>query len=140
MFNTTEITTIGSADFLSKMLETPFLNMSPNTNGRNFPPYNILRFKDGSCRLDLAVAGYTRDRLSVDVESSTLIIKGQPETRMEADCVEVTKSGIANTAWTRTFDLDPNAKIDNVELKDGILHVAVSLKEVKKPRTSFTIK
>src|SRR4051812_533095 len=114
----TGITTLTSRDLpqmLTQILETPFINMSPTSKGRNFPPYNILRFKDGSCRLDLAVAGFTKDRLSVEIESNSLIIKGTPELKLEPDCVEITKCGIANTTWVRTFDLDPNAKIDNVE-------------------------
>jgi molecular chaperone IbpA len=118
----------------------PFISLTSTTNGaRNFPPYNMVEQEDGDVRLELAVAGYTKEQLTVEKEENILIIKG-------AGCVStetIRHKGISSAAWLRTFDLQEKADIKSVVFTNGILKIVVSIPkpiENTKPRTTFEIK
>jgi molecular chaperone IbpA len=118
----------------------PFVTLTSTTNGyRNFPPYNIIESKDGKVRLEMAVAGFTKDRLKVELEGNILIIQGLPAAVEGED--KIRHRGISNASFVRTFEMAVNTIINNVELKDGVLTVQVSSKQPEtKPRTAFEIK
>ena len=118
----------------------PFVTLTSTTNAfRNFPAYNIIESEDGKVRLEMAVAGFTKDRIKVEKEGNTLIISGQPA---ELDAKNTLRHrGITNAAWMRTFDMNVNTEVADVQLKDGILTVYVtSTKPALPPRTVFEIK
>ncbi len=119
----------------------PFVTLTSTTNGsRNFPPYNIIEdTKDGKVRLEMAVAGYTKDRLKVEIEGNTLIIQGFQKKIATTDVIR--HRGLSNAAFLRTFDMTVGTIIENVELNDGILTVTVAFeKREDKKRTNFEIK
>lgn len=121
--------------------EFPFVTLTSTTNGfRNFPPYNIVEnTTTGKVRIEMAVAGFTRDRLKVELEGNTLIIQGTPKKIETHDVVR--HRGLTNAAFLRSFDLTVGTIIDSVELNDGILTVTVGTKKPEaKKRTSFDIK
>ena len=54
----------------------PFVTVESSTDtGRNFPPYNISTLESGQTLLDIAVAGYTKERLTVEMQETTLIVR-----------------------------------------------------------------
>lgn len=117
----------------------PFITLASTTNGaRNFPPYNIIEQKDGKVVLEMAVAGYSKDRLEVGLEGNTLIIKGLPKD----DSKEVYRhKGISNATFLRTFDMNTFTIIESVELKDGLLTLVVSTKKPEEKKVKlFDIK
>jgi len=118
----------------------PFVTLTSTTNGfRNFPPYNIIESADGRVRLEMAVAGYSKDRISVEKQGNTLIIKGKATEENSKDGIR--HRGISNAAFLRSFDLTPNADVAEVAMKDGILTVYVqSTKPQLPPTTTFEIK
>jgi molecular chaperone IbpA len=117
----------------------PFATLSSAVNnGRNFPPYNITE-EDGKIRLVLAVAGYTKDRLTVELQGNSLVIRGAAEVTTKAPKT-VHHRGISNAAFVRAFDMQPNTVVEEVTLKDGLLSVVVSVKKPDKPKTTFEIK
>lgn len=119
----------------------PFVTLTSTTNGaRNFPPYNIIEStKTGKVRLEMAVAGYTRDRLKVELKGNVLIIAGVPADAVADD--KLRHKGIANASFLRTFDLKGNVIIEDVSLLDGILTVTVAAKNpVPENVTTFEIK
>jgi molecular chaperone IbpA len=120
--------------------EFPFVTLTSTTNGvRNFPPYNIIEGSDGTARLEMAVAGYTKDRVKVEKQGNTLIVQGKPAEQCSKELIR--HRGISNAAFLRTFDLNPNAEVSEVSLVDGILTVFVQTKTPPKPpSTTFEIK
>ena len=133
-------------------LDFPFVTLTSTTNGhRQFPPYNIIESEDGTVRLEMAIAGYSKDRIRVEKEGNTLIIAGnsihQPSvTSTPAKAEDKAKEhlrhrGISNASFLRTFDLKPNVEIGDISLKDGILTVYVNtIKPASPSRQSFEIK
>lgn len=118
----------------------PFVTLTSTTNGfRNFPVYNIIEDEDGKVRLEMAVAGYTKDRIQVEKEGNTLIIQGKPAEKSAKE--NLRHGGISNAAFLRTFDMKVGTEVSDVQLKDGILTVCVTTpKPVQPPRTTFEIK
>jgi molecular chaperone IbpA len=117
----------------------PFVTLTSTTNGaRNFPPYNIIE-SDGKVRLEMAVAGYSKDRLTVELEGNLLLVRGTPLPVKETD--QYRHKGIANTAFLRTFDMNKNIVIETVSLADGLLVITFStVVPEEKKRTTFEIK
>jgi molecular chaperone IbpA len=87
-------------------------------------------------KLSLAVAGFTRDDLTVSIEDGSLWITGEIT---EAENVEVVHKGIAARKFTRIFELSEYMEVDNVELKDGMLNIEI-IRNVPKEKQPKVLK
>ena len=58
----------------------------------NYPPYDLVKLDDDSYKLSLAIAGFSKDDISVTVDNETLIVKGEIA---ETNDAEVIHKGIA---------------------------------------------
>ena len=43
----------------------------------NYPPYNVLKYDENSYEIQIAVSGFEPDEISVEVDQSRLIVKGE---------------------------------------------------------------
>ena len=105
---------------------------SAHTNTTGFPPYNVRKEDEDNFVIELAVAGYNKESLSITEHDGTLEVKGErPE-----DAEEYVHKGIAGRKFTRTFALGEYMEVTSAELKDGMLHVHVVriIPEDKKPK------
>ena len=102
----------------------------------SYPPYDLVKIDDDSFKLALAVAGFSKDNLSVTVDNSTLIIKGDSTVGSDDEKSEVLHKGIANRKFTRTFALGEYMEITGAEIKDGMLNIDIEriVPEDKKPK------
>ena len=106
------------------------------TGNTGFPPYNIERTGEDEYRLTLAVAGFSREDLTITVENGYLTIVGQkPEVTDEKR--EFIHRGIAERNFSREFKLGEYIEITGADMKDGLLIVNLKreIPEQKKPRT-----
>tara|TARA_A100001201_G_scaffold115377_3_gene99006 strand:+ start:73 stop:474 length:402 start_codon:yes stop_codon:yes gene_type:complete len=101
-------------------------NRLTSTETSNFPPYNIIRHED-RVSVELAVAGYKKENISVTVNDGVLSITGSWE---QEDKNHLHK-GISTKDFKRTFSLGEYVEVKSAELKDGLLRV--SLEEVLPP-------
>lgn len=107
-----------------------------NSNN-NYPPYDIIQSEDGTqIELHLALAGWSRDDLEVEVEKDQLKIAGSKTKDVDGDETEYLHKGISNKAFTRTFTLGADIEVNDVKYKDGILKVYMEkiVPEQDKPR------
>jgi molecular chaperone IbpA len=102
----------------------------------SYPPYDLVKIDDDSFKLALAVAGFSKDNLSVTVDNSTLIIKGDSTVGSDDEKSEVLHKGIANRKFTRTFALGEYMEVTGAEIKDGMLNIDIEriVPEDKKPK------
>lgn len=98
----------------------------------NYPPYNIRKVADNKYVIELAVAGFSTSDIEITFEDNKLIVSG----KMHDDSDNFLFKGIANRAFTRTFALDDHIVIDNAEIVNGMLKIALDriIPEHKKPR------
>ena len=116
------------------------LNSIQKTNSKvSYPPYNVLQFNEDEYRLDLAVAGFDKDEISVKVEDGSLIISGEQDLDYDEDVYLY--RGIATRKFTRSFALGEFMEVDGAKFENGILSVLITrvIPEEKKPK-AITIK
>lgn len=90
-----------------------------------YPPYNIERIETSAgdrLRITLAVAGFTRDQLSVTVEDNQLVIRGAQSTDGDGDR-QFLHRGIAARQFQKAFVLAEGIEITGANLADGLLSI-----------------
>jgi len=102
--------------------------------GQTYPPYNIERLGDDKYRITMAVAGFTRDDLKLEVKEQTLSVRG--EKKPETEARQILHRGIGQRAFERRFQLADHVEVAGADLKDGLLHVDLvrNIPERMKPR------
>jgi|TARA_A100001388_G_C28407866_1_gene329082 molecular chaperone IbpA len=105
----------------------------------NYPPYDIIKNSDTKYDIQVALAGYSKNDIIVEVKDNTLSIKSVKKD--VDDKIEVLHKGIARRYFERHFTISDDVKVNGAELKNGLLVVSLErvIPEHKKPRT-ITIK
>lgn len=101
----------------------------------NYPPYNIVKHDAENFSIELAVAGFSKDQISITKEKAVLAIEGKSD-KGEDEMVYIHK-GLASRNFKRTFTLADDIKVESSEMIDGILYVylAREIPEEDKPQT-----
>lgn len=102
-------------------------------SGDNYPPHNIVKINDEKFLIELAVAGFTEDDLTVEVKEGILRVAGQ--IKDQGNNVYVHK-GISSRKFEKSFRISEFVVIDGADLQNGILVVKarVEFPEEKRPR------
>lgn len=88
--------------------------------GEGYPPYNIEQIGDDGLRITLAVAGFTNDDLSVQIEDNQLVIRG----RQQDDKSRIyLHRGIAARQFQRSFVLAEGIEVIGAGLDNGLLNI-----------------
>ncbi len=90
----------------------------------HYPPHNIVKAADDVYLIEVAVAGFSRDEITVEVKDRSLTIVGEHITKGR----EYIHRGISTKKFKRTFRLSEYVQVSGADLVDGIL--AVKLKVV----------
>ena len=98
-----------------------------------FPRHNIIKVDDEHYTIELALAGYSKDELDLEVKDDVLIVAGE---KQKDDEVDYLHKGISTKKFRRTFRLNENVVVKSADFVDGLLTVAleVIVPEEKKPR------
>ena len=85
-----------------------------------YPPYNVEQTGEQSLRLTLAVAGFSLEDLTIQVEDNQLIIRGKQKEEGERVFLH---RGIAARQFQRAFVLAEGIEVKGAFLDNGLLHV-----------------
>jgi molecular chaperone IbpA len=106
--------------------------------GDNYPPYNIVKHDDDNYSIELAIAGFKKEDISIEVDQQQLLIKSKLKDADE-DIVELEylHKGISARHFERSFTLAEHVFVQDAKMTDGILKVILErqLPEELKPRT-----
>ncbi|HVI27270.1 Hsp20 family protein [Hansschlegelia sp.] len=99
----------------------------------NWPPYDIAKTGEDDYRITMAVAGFSRDELSVTQEQNMLMVAGQ---KSRSGDEEYLHRGIAGRAFQRRFELADYVKVVGADLSNGLLTIDLEreIPEEMKPR------
>lgn len=105
-------------------------------SGTKYPPHNIVKTGE-KYMLTLAVAGFTREDLSVTIDEGHLVIKGARAAKDAQEPYEVLYQGLAFRDFERSWKLGEYVEVTGVTLADGLLTVTMqqNIPETKKART-----
>jgi molecular chaperone IbpA len=100
----------------------------------SFPPYDIEKLGDNSYRIVMAVAGFGKDELEVEVKESTLSVRGSK--REDGEEKQYLHRGIAKRSFERRFQLADHVQVTGADVVDGLLNIDLvrELPERMKPR------
>jgi HSP20 family molecular chaperone IbpA len=88
-----------------------------------YPPYNVEQIGENALRITLAVAGFTMDDLSVQLEGNQLVVRGRQAE--EKDKVYLHR-GIAARQFQRSFMLADGIEVASAWLENGLLNVELA--------------
>ena len=104
---------IGMDDYLNR-----FWDLDTTSN---YPPYNIVQVNNVESRLEIALAGFSKDEVQVYTEFGKLYVEGKKE---ESETVgEFVHKGLAQRNFTRVWTLSDDTEVRDVRFTDGLLVV-----------------
>lgn len=98
-------------------------NLGTGDINTGYPPYDIERTGENEYRITMAVAGFGRDDLNIEVKESTLTVKAQKSTEETESSRDYLHRGIAQRSFERRFQLADFVEVKGADLKDGMLHI-----------------
>jgi len=90
-------------------------------NTTNYPPYNLVEVSEDTYMIELALAGFKKEDISVEQEKNILTIKGSSE----EDENKYIHKGIGARSFARTFSLSEYMNVVGVVMEDGVLRVLI---------------
>ena len=102
-------------------------------NVTSYPFYNINKTGDSKYQIDMALAGWSKSELELELDKDKLIIRGNVT---EDDSDEYFFKGISKRAFTRSFMLNDTVVVNGSEFTNGLLSIFLErlVPEDKKPR------
>ena len=100
----------------------------------SYPPYNVERLDENNYQITMAVAGFSRAEIDIEVENDTLKIVGSKQK------VEPAKTylhrGIGTRDFEHRFQLAEHVKVVSAALDNGLLSISLAreIPETMKPR------
>ena len=106
-----------------------------NTTSTGFPPYNIRKEGDYNYVIEMALAGFGKKDIEVEVADGTLSIRSVKEEDSDLDGNQLYR-GIAYRKFERKFTLADAVVVNGAKLENGMLLVELErvVPEEKKPR------
>jgi molecular chaperone IbpA len=103
-----------------------------------YPPYNIIKVDENKYALEMAVAGFGKQNIDIELANNTLTIKGG----LSLDQLDPTNpgtyiyKGIADRSFTRKFSVADTVEVKNAELINGMLKIWLEtiIPDDKKPK------
>ena len=109
--------TIGLEDWITRF-DNAF-----ETSKVNYPPYNLIKESDTRFRLELAVAGFSKEDVEVTTEYNKLTVEAKQE---DSATDEYLHRGLAARAFNRSWTLSDDVEIDEVTFTNGLLTVRLN--------------
>ena len=98
----------------------------------NYPPHNIVKIDDENFNIEMAVAGFSKDDVEVELKDGTLTISGS-KTEDERNYAH---KGISSRKFSKSFRLAEYVVVDDADLANGVLvvNLRVDIPEEKRPQ------
>lgn len=102
----------------------------------SYPPYNIELLGEDKYRITMAVAGFSKNDVEVEVQENTLKVSGKREAPENDEQRKFLHKGISERNFERKFQLGDNVKVLAADLENGLLHIDLEriVPEAQKPR------
>ena len=101
-----------------------------------YPPYNIQKTEDFKFVIEMALAGFDKKDIEIEVADGVLIIKSVKEKDKDTTDENTLYKGISQRNFTRKFTLADDIVVNGAELKNGMLTIDLEriVPEAKKPK------
>ena len=98
-----------------------------------YPPFDLIQVDNNHYRINLAVAGFTRDEIDITAQQNQLIVAGK---KADDDKIDYIHRGIANRQFERRFGLADFIRVTDAAFNDGLLSIDLvrEIPEAMRPR------
>lgn len=100
-----------------------------------YPPYNIIKLDELKYEITMALAGFNKDNIEIQISEGELTIKSKnlDQRISKGDYIH---KGISERNFERKFTLSDEIQVNNAQMKDGMLSVILERKipEHRKPK------
>jgi len=120
-------------DHLASMIDAA----SRHEKQTSYPPYNIELVGDDKYRITMAIAGFAKEDVSIEVQENTLKVTSSKESTEQPETErKFLHKGISERNFERKFQLGYNVKVLAADLENGLLHIDLERKipEAQKPK------
>tara|TARA_A100001234_G_scaffold13161_1_gene10669 strand:- start:76 stop:519 length:444 start_codon:yes stop_codon:yes gene_type:complete len=91
--------------------------------GGQYPPYNIIKDSNVKWRIELALAGWSKDDIEVSLETNVLLVRSKAaKETMEQEYLH---RGVATRTFARGFNLSDDVRVGDVKFVDGMLTITL---------------
>jgi molecular chaperone IbpA len=106
---------------------------SHNATSSGFPPYNIRKEGEFSYVIDMALAGFSKNDIEVEVADGLLTVRSVKENEENEESIY---RGISYRKFNRKFTLADEIVVKDASLENGMLVISLErvVPEEKKPR------
>ena len=101
-----------------------------------YPPYNIQKTEDFKFEIEMALAGFDKKDIEIEVAEGVLTVKSLKDKDTGATDDYTLYKGISQRNFTRKFTLADDIVVKGAELKNGMLTINLEriVPEEKKPQ------
>ena len=105
------------------------------TRDSGYPPYNIRKINEAQYVIEIALAGFSKDDIEIELTEGNLAVRSKKEEETNGDDSFVHK-GIAKRSFLRSWTLSDDIIVQGADLKDGMLIINLEkvIPDEKKPR------
>lgn len=106
-----------------------------NSMQTNYPPHNQIKIGENDYLIQLAVTGFNKAEITVQVESNVLTIKGESMTTDYAPDSYLHR-GLATRDFVKEFPLAEHIEVTGAEIENGMLNIKLirNIPESAKPK------
>jgi molecular chaperone IbpB len=105
---------------------------------QNYPPFNLKKIDENKYAIEIALAGFSKEDVQIELEGTKLVITGNVESK-DTEETFVFK-GISNKPFTREFTLADNVEIQGAEFINGMLIIGLSTITPESKKKKINIK
>jgi molecular chaperone IbpA len=117
-------------DHLASMIDAA----SQHEKQAGYPPYNIESLADDKYRITMAIAGFAKEDIEIQVKENALTVTGNKSNSDETR--NFLHKGISERNFERKFQLGDHVKVLVADLENGLLHIDLErvIPDEMKPR------
>lgn len=115
---------------LNKMLigmDSLFGSTFAEFSKQQYPPYNLIKYKDGSYKIEIAMAGIDKKDVNVSLTQDGKLtiahVKKGPDDSIDLDTAQYLHRGISGRNFERSFFLENGIEVKAAEYDNGILSI-----------------
>ena len=94
-----------------------------NPQSTSYPPYNIVKESEDKWKIEMALAGWSKDDIEISTETNILTIKSKVEQESDGDFIH---RGVAKRSFTKTFNIADDVEIGDITHENGLLNIKLT--------------
>ena len=121
--------TVGFDDLFDRLFDI-------DVNNNSYPPYNILKVDDYNYVIEMALAGFNKDQIEIEIADNELSVRSKIKELKDNENKNLIHQGISKRSFVRKFTVSDEIRVKNADLNDGMLRIKLEkiIPDHKKPK------